>query len=204
MDKTKVSTFGRNLPVSKKHAIAICDFIKGKTIEQAIEILEKVRIKKIAVPMKGELPHRKGNIERGRYPVKASLYFIKLLKSLKGNASAHNLEADTIVIKLARADKGETPSRMGRRGRMGKRIHVFLVGEGKEAKEKKKQKEGKQHQTETEKEIKEIKEMREKPTETEQEKFAEKEIEMETRAPSTKKHFQEKDRVFHGEEGGRK
>jgi len=35
---------------------------------------------KKAVPMKGEIPHRKG-IGTGRYPVKASAFFIKLLKN---------------------------------------------------------------------------------------------------------------------------
>lgn len=128
----EVTALGKNYSISTKHAIAICKFIRGKTIAEAISLLEKVKGKKIAVPMKGEIPHRKGNIERGRYPVKASSYFVKLLKNLRGNASSKNLEADATVIKIARADKGDTPTRIGRMRRAGKRTHIMLIGEGKE------------------------------------------------------------------------
>ncbi len=77
---------GVSLPISTKHAVAVCAFIKGKTIEQARELLHGVIRKKVAVPMKGELPHRKGRIMSGRYPVKTSQYILKLLKQLEANA----------------------------------------------------------------------------------------------------------------------
>lgn len=133
-----VKAIGKNYPISKKHSVAICRFIKGKKIGECISLLEKVRMKKIAVPIKGraEVPHRKG-MERGRFPVKASFYFIKLLKNLRGNALVKNLDPESVVIKIAKADKGETPTRVRRRGWKGKRTHILLIGEGKEIKEKK-------------------------------------------------------------------
>lgn len=139
----EIKSFGKNYSISTKHSIAICNFIRGKTISDALFLLEKVTTKRVAVPMKGEIPHRKGKgMERGRYPVKASSYFIKLIKNLRGNAAAKNLDADAVVIKLAKADKAGTPPRIGRKGRTGARTHILLMGEGREvAKEKPKAKE---------------------------------------------------------------
>jgi len=67
------------LPLSTKHCIAICRFIRGKKIDVAMSLLEDVLKMKKAVPMRGEIPHRKGKrMERGRYPIKAAKYFVKL------------------------------------------------------------------------------------------------------------------------------
>ena len=133
MEKTEVTTMGRNYSISTKYAIAICKFIKGKSIVEAIQLLEKVKLKKVAVPMMAEVGHRKGKgMERGRYPVRASACFINVLKNLRGSAIAKNLEADSTMIKIAKADRGEGSTRVGRRGRGSKRTHILLIGEGRE------------------------------------------------------------------------
>ena len=80
---------GKNVPLSTKDAIAICKFIKNKSIKKAIEDLEQVLILKKAIPMKGEIPHRKGKIMSGRFPIRASKRFIELLKNLQGNANLY-------------------------------------------------------------------------------------------------------------------
>ena len=91
--KTEAIVSGNNLSISTKHAIAICNFIRGKNIDNAIAILEDVVNFKRAVPMRGEIPHRKGRgIMSGRYPINAADIFIKLLKSLKANALVNELE----------------------------------------------------------------------------------------------------------------
>ena len=74
----------------------ISKFIKGKTISSAIMDLEDVIRKKKAVPYKGEIPHRKGKIMSGRYPKKASLEFIRLLKSLSSNATYVGIQVPII------------------------------------------------------------------------------------------------------------
>jgi ribosomal protein L22 len=85
------------LPISTKTAGAICRFIKGKTIEKAIQDLgEVVKLKK-AIPMRGEIPHRKGKgMMSGRFPKEASKHFIILLKALKGNSNVNGLENPVI------------------------------------------------------------------------------------------------------------
>src|SRR3989344_1393560 len=71
---------GVSLRASKKHCMYICSFIKGKNIDKAIEDLEEVLMFKRPIPFKGEIPHRKGKIMSGRYPVKVSAMMINVLK----------------------------------------------------------------------------------------------------------------------------
>ena len=114
----------KSLPISTKHATAICKFIKNKPIQKAINELEEVMKLKKAVPMKGEIPHRKGKIMSGRFPVRASEHFITILKGLQGNANQNDL--DEPIIKEAIANKAQRPF-----GRFGahkkKRSHVKII-----------------------------------------------------------------------------
>ena len=79
---------------------------------------------KIAVPMRGEIPHRKGKIMSGRYPVKAAKEFIKLLKSLKTNALMNELELEKYKI-FCKANIASRPYRRFGKGRF-KRTHVEI------------------------------------------------------------------------------
>jgi ribosomal protein L22 len=115
---------GISLPISTKDSVAICRFIKGKTIEKAIADLEEVLKFKKAIPMKGEIPHRKGKgMMAGRYPVKPVKYFIIMLKNLRANAIVNGMEEGTITEAI--------PNRASRPyGRFGsvkrKRTHVKI------------------------------------------------------------------------------
>jgi len=121
--KTEAIINDTSHPISTKHSIAICNFIKGKQIDKAIEDLRKVVLMKAAVPMKGEIPHRKGMMS-GRFPKKASEAFIKMLNRLKANANVNGLENP--VITLAVSNLG--PKVYGRFGRTEKkRTHVKIV-----------------------------------------------------------------------------
>ncbi|MBU0761162.1 MAG: hypothetical protein KJ600_04425 [Nanoarchaeota archaeon] len=115
---------GAGLPISKKHSVYLCRFIKNKKIDQAISDVEKVSKFKQAVPFRGETPHRKGSMERGRYPIKASGYFINLLKALKGNAITNGLELETTRISIASASWARRQMRRG--GTLSKRTNIIL------------------------------------------------------------------------------
>lgn len=122
--KTEAIVNGRNIPISTKKAIAICNYIRGKNIDNAILMLEEVEKMKRAVPMKGEIPHRRGRIMSGRYPVKSVKEVTQLLKSLKSNAIANGLELEKYVI-FCKADVASRPYR--RFGTMRfKRTHILL------------------------------------------------------------------------------
>jgi ribosomal protein L22 len=104
-------------------------------IGDAIKDLEQVTVLRKPVPMKGEIPHRKGKIMSGRFPTKAAKEFIILLKSLQANAIQHDLEYP--IISLSIANKGTTV--YGGKGRtQKKRTNVKIVAIEKKQKEKKK------------------------------------------------------------------
>ena len=131
--KTEAVVNAKGLHISTKHSMAICKFIKSKRINDCIEYLEQVITKKKAMPMRGEIPHRKGKMMSGRFPKNASENFIKLLRSLGANARENNLEEP--IISEAIANIAQRP-----RGKFGrtqkKRTHVTI--KCKEQKEKKK------------------------------------------------------------------
>lgn len=126
--------------ISTKYSAAICKFIKGKRIDKAISDLEGVERMKKAVPMKGEIAHRKGKgMMSGKFPIKASGVFIKMLKSLEANASMN--EINDPVITSAVANLASRP--FGKRGSVRKkRTHIKLVA--KEIKEPEKNSKKKQ------------------------------------------------------------
>ena len=122
--KTEAVVSGKSLSMSTKKSIAVCKFIKGKKIQKAISDLEQVLVHKQVVPMKGEIPHKKGvGISSGGYPKKAVDYFIKLLKSLQSNANANGLSEPVIVEAIA--NMASRP--YGKFGRVRrKRTHVMI------------------------------------------------------------------------------
>jgi len=115
---------GISLPISTKTSSAICKFIKGKNIDKAIADLEEVAKFKRAIPMKGEIPHRKGKgMMAGRYPIKAIGYFIRMLKNLQANAIVNGMEEG--VITEAIPNRASLP--YGRGGAIRrKRTHVKI------------------------------------------------------------------------------
>jgi len=123
---TKVVVRSNSASISMKHAMAICNFIKGRKLDFSVKFLGDVMTLKKAVPMKGEIPHRR-NIGAGRYPVKASAHFIKLLQNLKANATANNLDAEKLIIH-ARADRASRPRKPGKYHRIFKRTNVEITG----------------------------------------------------------------------------
>ncbi len=134
--KTEASAKGINLPISTKDAKFICKFIVKKRIGDAIRDLEDVEVGKKAVPMKGEIPHKKGKrMSSGRFPKKAGKNFITLLKSLAANANEGNL--DEPIIAEAMANQAARP--YGRFGRtQKKRTHVKIIAREIAKKERKK------------------------------------------------------------------
>lgn len=124
----RAEAHGKDMPISKKHAVAICNAIRHKGVKDAQKMLELVTRKKKAVAMKGEIPHRKGTGKPGRYPVKAAEAFIKLLKELKANASVKGIN-DELIITRAVANKAARQHRSARIAfgrKKFKRTHVDL------------------------------------------------------------------------------
>lgn len=114
---------GTSVPISKKHSMYICSFIKNKKIDDAIKDLEKVMKMKKAVPFKGEIPHRKGMMS-GRYPVNAAREFIRILKGLKGNCIVNEMNIEDTKIAIASASWASRP--LVRGGMKSKRVNIII------------------------------------------------------------------------------
>lgn len=124
----KIKTYGKDLSISKKHAIAICNAIRYKNLKDAQKFLEMVILKKKAVIMRGEIPHRAVIGRPGRYPVKAAAHFIKLLKELKANASVKGINDELMITKAIanKASRQHRSTRMAYGRKKFKRTHVEL------------------------------------------------------------------------------
>ncbi len=116
---------GLNIPISSKQSFAISRFIKYKEIGKAIRELEEILLHKRALPMKGEIPHRRGKgMMSGRYPKNAITAYIKLLKSLNANANVN--EISNPVISEVYGNFASRP--YGKFGRVRKkRSNVMIV-----------------------------------------------------------------------------
>ncbi len=127
---------GVSVPISTKDSVAICKFIKKKSIEKAIVDLGEVLKFKKAIPMKGESPHKKGKgMMAGRYPINAIQHFIRMLRTLGANSNMNGLEEP--IIAEAVANKASRP--YGRFGSVQrKRTHIKIIAREKTKMEKKK------------------------------------------------------------------
>lgn len=118
--ETTAKAMLRERHISKKHSVAICRQIKGKTVAQAREYLEAVIEGEQSVPFKRHnsgVGHR-SDIEgwdAGRYPEKASKAFLDLLENGANNADEQGFEADEMTIEHVAAHKvGEAQGRKPR------------------------------------------------------------------------------------------
>jgi len=112
------------LPISPKHSIEIAREIRGMKTGDAIAYLEDVVALKRAVPFRrfnSDVAHKRGlkGWDAGRYPVKASTYFLKLIRSVEKNAEYIGLDTENLVITHVSANRGRRmkgifPRAMGR------------------------------------------------------------------------------------------
>ena len=127
---------GRDVSISPKHALEVCNFIKGKELDKARQILNKVIEKKIAVPYKRynmHLAHKPGKIGPGRYPINTCKEIIKLLDSVEANAQDKGLTIQNLIIKQIIVNRAARPWHFGRKTRVKmKRANVEILVEEKE------------------------------------------------------------------------
>ena len=119
--------YGRDLEISTKNSVEVCNLIRNKTIEKARKLLEDVVNKKTAVPYRRynkEIPHRKGNMASGRYPIKTINAILKILKNAEDNAQNIGLDSPLIISHIS-ASKAAKRWHFGRwRRRRMKNTHI--------------------------------------------------------------------------------
>lgn len=64
---------GKDLDISFKHAVVVCDAIRGMKLNKAIELLDGVQKLERVIPFKRfntNVGHRRGDVKIGKYPKK--------------------------------------------------------------------------------------------------------------------------------------
>ena len=98
---------GTNLRVHFKKCHAVGQAIKGKNLVKAIKYLEDVLEKKAAIPFKRYMGgcgrHAMGKQynapgDQVGWPVKACKYFLDLLRNLRANGEANDLDVDQLYL----------------------------------------------------------------------------------------------------------
>ncbi len=111
-DKTKTAkALGRSLKISPKHAVEICNKIRGMNVEEAKDYLEEVILMKKAVPFKRhnkKVGHRRGlkGWPTGRYPVKAATHILDVLENAEANAEYKGLDSENLRIMHISSHRG--------------------------------------------------------------------------------------------------
>ncbi len=146
---------GDNLGISRKFAVEVTGFIRGKTLVDAKKKMENVIALKVAVPFKRyhmDLGHKRGPMGPGRFPAKVAKEVLRLLNSAEMNAQNKGLDMERLYVSRAVANKGSTQMKAGRlRGRHAKRTHIEI---GLAEREKKKVEKKEEKKTEQKKETK--------------------------------------------------
>ncbi len=138
---------GENLSISRKFAVEVTGFIRGRTLVDAKKKMEDVIALKVAVPFKRyhmDLGHKRGSIGPGRFPSKVAKEILRLLNSAEMNAQNRGLDIESLFVSRAVANKGSTQMKAGRfRGRHAKRTHIEIALAEKEKKKTEQKKEKK-------------------------------------------------------------
>ena len=101
-----------NVRISLKKAKIVSARIRKKTLKEAEEYLESLLAQKTSIG--------------GKYYTKTASELLKLLRSLKKNAEAKGLEADSLVLYIS-PKKGTTMHRRRRKSQFGSRLKACHV-----------------------------------------------------------------------------
>ncbi|MDG6900995.1 MAG: 50S ribosomal protein L22 [Nitrososphaerota archaeon] len=134
-----VRASGREVNISPKAAREVALSIKGMSVTKAIDLLELVKKKKMAIAFrrhKLKVGHRSElqGFPSGSYPVKTADIFVDVLKNLQGNSEFKGLDPERVMIIHASAYAGRTikdyvPRAYGRSSpNFHQLVHIELVG----------------------------------------------------------------------------
>ncbi len=129
---------GENLALSRKFAVEVATFIRGKSLADAKKKMQDVMTLTVAVPFRKyhmDLGHKPGPMGPGRFPVKVAKEMLRLLNSAEMNALNKGLDLESLYVARVVANKGNTQMKPGRhRGRKAKRTHIEITLAEKEKK----------------------------------------------------------------------
>jgi large subunit ribosomal protein L22 len=130
MKENSAKALAKDMPISTKVSVNICAFLRGKSLAQAKDLMQKVIQKKVAVPyprFNSDLGHKTG-IGPGRYPEKACEIILSLLEEAEANAQVKGLNSSQLKVAHISASRAARPWRYGRKRRIKtKRTHISII-----------------------------------------------------------------------------
>ena len=121
---------GKDLPISTKYSIEICNFIRGNKLKLAKKRLMDAIDKKAAIPFKmftKDMGHKR-NIAAGKYADNACGTILSIIESAEANARNKGLNIENLLVKSIIVNRAARPYRYGRKKRVKmKRTHVEVV-----------------------------------------------------------------------------
>ncbi len=121
-DAKAIKGMGRDFNISFKHAVVICDKVRGMKLSEAMNLLEAVIALEKTIPFKKfnkGIGHRRGlgkdNI--AKYPKKAASVILSVLKNIEANADYKGLDNERLIISHIQALKGISRKRRKPKGR---------------------------------------------------------------------------------------
>ncbi len=118
----------KNLRISTKHSVEVCNMLRDKTTKKAKTLLSEVLEMKRAVPYTkflGDLSHKRG-MAAGRYPIKSCEEILRIIESGESNALNKGMGSDLIISHIS-AHKAGKQFHYGRKLRTKmKNTHITL------------------------------------------------------------------------------
>lgn len=133
---------GKEKAIKPKHAVNVADVLRGMDLETAKDRLEAVMAEEEPIPFKRHnehAGHRRGDVEAGWFPVRASEGILEVLENAEANAEYKGLDPAVcnvwhISIQRAAPDEGTMPRAQGRATSWNKeKCHVEIVLREREA-----------------------------------------------------------------------
>ncbi|MFO8110378.1 MAG: 50S ribosomal protein L22 [Thermoplasmata archaeon] len=100
--------YGKEIHISPKKSVEVCNFLRGKDVDAALNILDEVIEKKRAVPYRRhnkQVSHNKG-VGSGGYPVNVAKKIKYLIEEAQSNAEDKGLDAEDMCILSLCAHRG--------------------------------------------------------------------------------------------------
>ena len=131
-------SLGVAMPISTKQSVEVCKSVRGMKLEKAKSYLEAVIAMNRAVSFRryNKNVGHKPKVGPGRYPIKASSYILKVLKSAESNALHKGLNVNSLFLVHCSAQAAARAWHYGRHTRRRtKRTNIEIVLEEREIKE---------------------------------------------------------------------
>lgn len=132
-DENSAKAVGKNLGISFKQSINVCNFLRGKDTVRAKKILNDAIALKVPIPFTrflNGIGHRRGNIASGSYAPTTCKAILKMIETVEANAQYKGINSSSLLISHLSAQQGNGQWRYGRKRRQKmKSTHIELIVE---------------------------------------------------------------------------